>query len=142
MLNNPSDQVRLCHRHAENCARKAAAITDPKLKQDFLDLERSWLLLARSYDFGGRLTDFSTEAKRRVFYALHVRRTDGHDQVEHNRYGTLPTLGELIPVTLGGEQINIQVLNVFTSPPAKVRGELVHNVYSVEVPQQQPWFGK
>ncbi len=48
MLNNQSEQIRECLQHAEYCARKAAAQTDPKLKEDFLDMERRWLFLARA----------------------------------------------------------------------------------------------
>ena len=66
MLNNLSAEIRECHRHAEVCARKAAAQTDQKLKQDFLDKERRWLMLAQSYDFTQRLGDFSDEAKRKA----------------------------------------------------------------------------
>src|SRR5215472_4147391 len=47
-------------------ARKAAAETDAKLKQDFLDTERRWLALAQSYGFTQRLGDFSDEAKRQA----------------------------------------------------------------------------
>jgi hypothetical protein len=57
VLNNLSEQIRECLQHAENCARKAAAQTDPKLKQDFFELEQRWLFLARSYEFTERLTD-------------------------------------------------------------------------------------
>jgi hypothetical protein len=64
--NNLSEQIRDCHRHAEDCARRAAAQSCPKLKQDFLDLERRWLVLARSYQFTERLTDFSVETKHNV----------------------------------------------------------------------------
>jgi hypothetical protein len=44
MLNNHnlSEQIRDCLRHAEACAQKAAAQTDPQLKQDFLVMERRW----------------------------------------------------------------------------------------------------
>jgi hypothetical protein len=58
VLYNLSEQIRECLRHAEDCARKAAAQTNIEIKADFLDLERSWLLLARSYEFSERLTDF------------------------------------------------------------------------------------
>jgi len=54
MLKNLSDDIRECLRHVEDCARKAAAQTCPKLKQDFLDLEQRWLYLARSYEFTER----------------------------------------------------------------------------------------
>ena len=64
MLNNLSEQIRECSQHAENCARKAAAQTDFKLREDFLELEQRWLFLARSYELTERLGDFSDEAKR------------------------------------------------------------------------------
>ncbi len=59
MLNNLSAQIRECLRHADDCARQAAAQNCPKLKEDFLDMERRWLLLARSYEFTEQLADFS-----------------------------------------------------------------------------------
>jgi hypothetical protein len=66
VLNNLSEQVRHCLRHADDCAREAAAQTCPKMKADFLDLERRWLSLARSYEFSERLNDFCTGTKRRA----------------------------------------------------------------------------
>jgi hypothetical protein len=66
VLNNLSEQIRECLRHAEDCSRKAAAQTDPNLKEDFLNLERRWLFLARSYEFTQRLGDFSDEARRKA----------------------------------------------------------------------------
>ena len=64
VLNNLSEQIRECLQHAENCARKAAAQTDSKLREDFLELEQRWLFLARSYELTERLGNFSDEAKR------------------------------------------------------------------------------
>jgi hypothetical protein len=66
MLEQLSQQIRDCYAHAEDCARKAAAQTDPQLKQDFLDMERRWLALAKSYELSQRLEDFSDEAGRRA----------------------------------------------------------------------------
>jgi len=66
LLNNLSEQVRECLRHAEDCAREAAAQTCPKMKADFLDLERRWLSLARSYEFSERLEDFCTGTMARA----------------------------------------------------------------------------
>lgn len=63
MLNNMSEQIRECLRHAEDCARQAAAQTCPNLKNDFLDMERRWLFLARSYEFTERVTDVSAQIK-------------------------------------------------------------------------------
>jgi len=66
MLSNVSEHVRECYEHAEYCARKAAAQTDPRIKQDYLDLERHWLTLARSYEFSDRLTDFSATTHKAI----------------------------------------------------------------------------
>jgi hypothetical protein len=66
VLEGLSEQIRECYEHAEQCARKAAAQADPTLKQDFLDMERRWLALARSFELSQRLGDFSAEAKRRA----------------------------------------------------------------------------
>lgn len=70
MLNNLSEQIRECLRHAEDCARQAAAQTCPNLKDDFLDMERRWLFLARSYEFTERVTDFTAETKRQVNHSI------------------------------------------------------------------------
>jgi hypothetical protein len=64
VLKNLSEEIRECYQHAEDCARKAAAQSCPKTKQDFLELEQRWLFLARSYEFTERLSDFSEETKR------------------------------------------------------------------------------
>jgi hypothetical protein len=50
--------------YTEDCARQAAAQSCPYLKKDFLDMERRWLFLARSYEFTERVTDFSAEINR------------------------------------------------------------------------------
>ena len=64
MLSSVSEQIRECYRHAEDCAREAAAQADPTLKADFLDLERRWLVLARSYDFTERLNSFTKNSPK------------------------------------------------------------------------------
>jgi hypothetical protein len=66
VLRDLSEQVRECLQHAEDCARQAAMQTSRKSKEDFLDLERRWLSLARSYEFTERLDDFCGETKRKV----------------------------------------------------------------------------
>ena len=68
MLNNLSEQISDCYRHAQDCARKAAEQTDPNLKEDFLELEDSWLFLARSLKFNERLGDSSDVMNRRKSY--------------------------------------------------------------------------
>jgi hypothetical protein len=49
MPNYLSEEIRKCRLKAKDCAHQAAVQTDPKLKQDFLDMEESWLFLARSF---------------------------------------------------------------------------------------------
>ena len=67
MLNKLSEQIRECLEHAEDCARKAAAQPDGStLKQDFLYLEKNWRSLARSFQLGEQLTDFTNETKRQA----------------------------------------------------------------------------
>ena len=68
MLNNLSEQIRDCYRHAQDCARKADEQNDPNLKQDFLELEESLLFLARSFKFNERLGDSSDVMNRRKSY--------------------------------------------------------------------------
>jgi hypothetical protein len=138
MLNNPSEKIRECYHEAEDFARKAAAETDPQLKRDFLASERQWLLLARSYEFNSRLTDFSAWATRRaappreLYYALHTRLKDGDEQTEYDRRGELPKLGEVIPITLSDKRFYVRVLNVISAPSAKEPPEFAHYVYAVE----------
>ena len=82
MLNYLSEQIReLCYRDAEDCARQAANQTDPKLKEDFLDTERRWLFLARSYEVTQRLGDFSDETKQQAAKLRTVipRKGEAHD---------------------------------------------------------------
>src|SRR5262249_34291870 len=67
MLNTLSEHTRECLQHAEDCARKAAEQPDgSRLKQDFLNLEKRWLDLSRSFELGERLTDFTNEANRKA----------------------------------------------------------------------------
>jgi hypothetical protein len=65
MLQNLSKQVRHCLEHAEECAQRAKYERDPDLARDFLDMERRWLSLARSYQFSEQLEAFSKHNKKR-----------------------------------------------------------------------------
>jgi hypothetical protein len=57
MPNNLIVENREWQRQAVHCARQADAQTDPKVKQQFLELKRLWLLLARSRGFTESLPD-------------------------------------------------------------------------------------
>lgn len=91
MLESVNELTRECRQHAKDCARKAAAVTDPKLKKEFLDVEQRWLRLlstllasiaeferelirpqarhgrlVRGYEFTERLKDRSDDTERRA----------------------------------------------------------------------------
>ena len=56
-------------RNYKRCSlSRAAEQTDPNLKRDFLELEESWLFLARSFKFNERLGDSSDVMNRRKSY--------------------------------------------------------------------------
>ena len=120
MLKNLNDRVRTCLRLAEDCARQAAAQSDAKRRQDFLDNEARWLKLAQSYDLTERLTLYSQWASG-VFYSIHVRRKMGELQSELRiRQGKLPHPGTKIWAILHGETVVARVTVLVTNPsPAK-----------------------
>lgn len=59
MLQELSEQIRACHERAVEARRKAETALNPALKADFLEMEKRWLALARSYAFTERLQDFT-----------------------------------------------------------------------------------
>jgi hypothetical protein len=63
VLSSRNGQIRECYQNAVDCAKEAAAQTDPQIKQDFLDLIRGWLLLARSYESERRLITSDTTSQ-------------------------------------------------------------------------------
>jgi hypothetical protein len=66
VLNNLSEQIRECLRHAEECAQKAAELPNgSSFRQDFLQLEKRWLELARSIEFGEPLDNFTKSIAKR-----------------------------------------------------------------------------
>ncbi len=64
MLQNLSQQVRECLRHAEDCAHRTKVEPHPNLQRDYLMMERRWLSLARSYQFTEQLDVFSKHNKK------------------------------------------------------------------------------
>jgi hypothetical protein len=69
MLENLSEQVRECLRHADECAHGAKSAKDPQLRQDLLQMEGRWLSLARSYLFSESLS-FSAHMKEKTAEGL------------------------------------------------------------------------
>jgi len=66
LLQNLSDKIRLCYERAAEAKERADEMLAPEAKADFLNMERRWLLLARSYQFGERLGDFVRENMRQA----------------------------------------------------------------------------
>jgi hypothetical protein len=63
MLQKLSEHIAACHNRAADCRRRAGQATDPATKGEFLDLERSWMLLADSYEFVETLERFLLSAR-------------------------------------------------------------------------------
>jgi hypothetical protein len=61
-----SVQAQECREYAEHCAQSARNQPDPQIRQSYLEMQRRWLGLARSYEFSDQL-DFisSIEMKNR-----------------------------------------------------------------------------
>jgi hypothetical protein len=66
MLKKLSDQIAYCYQRARECALHADRSADEQRRQELLDQEHRWLMLAESYSFSERLDTFTEEVKRRV----------------------------------------------------------------------------
>jgi hypothetical protein len=61
-----SVQARECRQYAEHCAQNAQKQSDPEVRQSYLEMQRRWLGLARSYEFSEQLEFLSAvEMKNR-----------------------------------------------------------------------------
>jgi PAS domain S-box-containing protein len=58
MLQNLGEQIRLCYERAAEAKQRAEETANSDAKADFLNMEKRWLLLARSYQRSESLTDF------------------------------------------------------------------------------------
>jgi hypothetical protein len=61
MLRKLSVQVQVCFDRALDAKRKADTTANPARKAEFRQFEKSWLVLAESYELTERLTDFTAE---------------------------------------------------------------------------------
>jgi hypothetical protein len=50
MLNNHTQEILECYQQAAQCEQQAEAQNDSKVKKQFLELTRLWLLLAHGYE--------------------------------------------------------------------------------------------
>jgi hypothetical protein len=65
MLQRLSEQVQECYQRAHGAKLRADATDDPTLKADFLEMEKHWLTLARSYQFSERLFELAKDPMTR-----------------------------------------------------------------------------
>jgi hypothetical protein len=57
-------EIRECYLHAAECHRSADQSCDWAARQDFLEMEKRWLRLARNYEFAQQLSNFSKPVKK------------------------------------------------------------------------------
>ena len=65
MLQNLSEEIRECLRHAEDCKRRAKTPLSADAIKDYLDMEQRWLALARSYEFTEMLSRYTEPFRKR-----------------------------------------------------------------------------
>ena len=66
MLQKFSTQVADCYERAGESRARAAAAANENDKTEYLNIERRWIMLARSYELNERITGFADEVKRRL----------------------------------------------------------------------------
>jgi hypothetical protein len=64
MLQKLGDHIEACLKRAAIAEQRAAEVTDPALKADYLALARQWTHLARSYEFSESLERFLLDAQK------------------------------------------------------------------------------
>ena len=66
LLSNLTTEVRECLWHADHCAELAAIEPNPAIQGDFIEMERNWLTLARSYQLLERFRTGSAHHQQRA----------------------------------------------------------------------------
>ena len=64
MLQKLGDHIEACLKRAAIAERRAADVTDPDLKADYLALASQWTHLARSYEFSESLERFLLDSQK------------------------------------------------------------------------------
>jgi NMD protein affecting ribosome stability and mRNA decay len=72
VLYSLSNQIAHCYVRAEECRKLAALSQGETDRQFYIERERAWLKLARSYELSERISRFSNELERHN----HLRRTE------------------------------------------------------------------
>jgi hypothetical protein len=64
MLSEHTQQIRECCQQAAHCVQQAEAQNDPKVREQFLELTRRWLLLAEGLTGSTAAPPATTPAER------------------------------------------------------------------------------
>jgi hypothetical protein len=64
MLQKLGDHIEACLKRAAIAEQRAADVTDPALKADYLALAAQWTHLARSYEFSESLERFLLDSQK------------------------------------------------------------------------------
>jgi hypothetical protein len=58
MLLKFSEQITDCYRHAEECAQRATRERDRAFRDEWLTMERRWILVARGFELSESIERF------------------------------------------------------------------------------------
>jgi hypothetical protein len=75
-LNNFNERIGEFYQQAVDCERQADAQNDPKVKKQFLELKRLWLLLAHHLSCAPHRVDLEDERGRRPLTAKLLTRDE------------------------------------------------------------------
>ena len=64
MLQKLTEEIADCYASASECRERAKQALDPATKQDFLEMQRRWIMLARSYEVSERISNFQGVVRR------------------------------------------------------------------------------
>jgi len=64
MLRAPSKQAEECYRRAAKCAVRSNDASDIETRQDWIEIERHWTMLARIHEFSEQVSDYQDIMKQ------------------------------------------------------------------------------
>ena len=70
MFQKISTQVTDCYERAGESRARAAAAANENDKTEYLNIERRWIMLARSYELSERIGGFTDNVKRRLYVLI------------------------------------------------------------------------
>jgi PAS domain S-box-containing protein len=113
MLEQFSDKIRLCYERAVEAKERADATNDPIFKAEFLNTERRWLTLARSYGFTESLEDFTAlNSQWRRNFNERLRAGAERSMAQRNRSGDKAKIAPAAsPMLPGPAPVNILIVD-------------------------------